>query len=232
MPNETLSNLPLQLWRIKGTLLIQVIVIAIGVFTDGMTLSRHRRLLDRFGFDYRLLTEGRIWHLASSTWIQTTPGIELTMLALLFGGTAFLEVLAGTPAMLVVCITGDWFATVLTALSMRVFAGLGSATATALLAAPDAGSSALAHAGYGAAVMLLPRRWLKVALPIVVALTAIQFLIVDVEPAIAHAFATLYGVAVGWFVLRPRLVRARRATLDDVPTASTSMGKSEKAAGM
>jgi hypothetical protein len=145
------------------------------------------------------------------------------MLALVFGGTVVLEWFAGTAAMLVTCITGDWFATVLTALTTRVLAGLGSASAASLLALPDAGSSAMAHAGYGAMVMLLPRRFLKPGLAILIFLTAIQFFLIDVAPAIAHAWATLYGVVVGWFVLRPRLAQESSTQADDSVSVPSSI---------
>ena len=166
MSGKTVTGLPHALWRIKGTLLIQAVLIGIGIITKDVSSSEHQRLLGQLGFDYQLLTDGHIWHLLTGSWIQVTPGIELSMLALVFGGTFFLEVLAGTWAMLLTCITGDWVATILTALTTRALADLGSSAAAAMLAVPDAGSSAMAHAGYGAVVMLLPRRWLKAGLAI------------------------------------------------------------------
>jgi len=222
MSGRTVISLPHALWRIKGTLLIQAVLIGIGIITKDVSSSEHQRLLGQLGFDYQLLTEGRLWHLLTGSWIQVTPGIELSMLALVFGGTFFLEVLAGTWAMLLTCITGDWVATILTALTTRVLAGLGSSAAAAMLAVPDAGSSAMAHAGYGAVVMLLPRRWLKIGLAILIFLTAIQFFIIDFAPAIAHAWATLYGVCIGWFVLRP-LARESLAPVEDGLPAPSSI---------
>jgi hypothetical protein len=221
MPDRKLGDLPSAMWRIKGTLLIQGVIIAIGIMTKDASPAEHKRLMGQLGFDFDLLAKGHVWHLLTGSWIQVTPGIELSMLALVLGGTVFLEWLAGTGAMLATCITGDWVATILTALTTRVLAGFGSASAAALLALPDAGSSAMAHAGYGAAVMLLPRRWLKPALVILVFLTAIQFFIIDVAPAIAHAWATLYGVVVGWFVLRPRVARESATQVDDRASMSS-----------
>jgi len=226
MSGKTVTGLPHALWRIKGTLLIQAVLIGIGIITKDVSSREHQRLLGQLGFDYQLLTEGHIWHLLTGSWIQVTPGIELSMLALVFGGTFFLEVLAGTWAMLLTCITGDWVATILTALTTRALAGLGSSAAAAMLAVPDAGSSAMAHAGYGAVVMLLPRRWLKAGLAILIFLTAIQFFIIDFAPALAHAWATLYGVCIGWFVLRPRLARESRTPAEDVLPAPSSIGVS------
>lgn len=212
---KPLGGGPLTLWRIKGTLLIQIVLIAIGILTKDLSSFEHEKILGEMGFDYDLLTEGHIWHLLTGSWIQVTPGIELSMLALVFGGTVFLELAAGTKAMLLTCISGDWVATVLTALTTRLLAGLGSSTAVSLLSLPDAGSSAMAHAGYGAVVMLLPRRWLKPGMAILFLLTAIQFFLIDFAPAIAHCWATLYGAAVGWYILRPRLERAAEAPAED-----------------
>lgn len=204
MLHKSIDDSARALWRIKGTIAIQIVIIAVGVITNDLTSSEHLDVMRRLGFDYDDLAAGRLWHLLTGTWLQSTPGIEYSMLALVFGGTVFLELLAGTRAMLLTCISADWFATILTALTTRMLAAFGSASATALMSTPDAGSSALAHAGYGAAVMLLPRQWLKVALPILAFLTGIQFFIIDQGAALAHCWATLYGVVIGWLVLRPR----------------------------
>ncbi len=192
-------------WRFKGTILILVIIAVIGILTGDQTVREHTRLLHRLGFDYRILTEGHLWHLTTGTWIQSTPGIAWSMVALVFGGTFLLELFAGTSAMLTTCITGDWISTLLTTLTLRVLAHFGDASVSALLSTPDAGTSAFAHAGYGAAVMLLPRRWLKIAIPALVVLTSSQFLYISLAPAIVHCWAALYGALAGWFVLRPRI---------------------------
>lgn len=198
------------LWRIKGTVLILLVIMLVGLMTEDQTEREHGRLLDHLGFDYDLLRQAHLWHLLTGTWIQSTPGIAWTMVALVFGGTVVLELFAGTGAMLLTVISGDWVATILTTLTVRVLAELNDAVVTPLLSIPDSGTSALAHAGYGAAVMLLPRKWLKFAIPILVALTGIQFFIVTLAPALVHCWATFYGAIVGWFVLRPRLEREHR----------------------
>ncbi|MCC6675451.1 MAG: hypothetical protein IT339_09665 [Thermomicrobiales bacterium] len=202
------------LWRIKGTIAIQVVIITIGVLTLDLSQREHGNLLDHLGFDYDALTNWRFWHLLTGTWLQSSPGIAWSMIALVFGGTVALELLAGTGPMLVTCITGDWIATLLTAMTLRVLAEFGDASVSALLNTPDAGTSALAHAGYGAAVMLLPRRWLKVALPLLIVLTGVQFVLVSLAPAIVHCWAACYGALAGWFVLRPRLEGAGESRPD------------------
>lgn len=215
MPLNILNKIPPFLWRIKGTILVQVVIITIGFLTRGLSSSEHRRLLHRFGFDYELLRDAHVWSLLTGTWIQSTPDIAASMILLVFGGTFFLELLAGTKMMLLTCVTGDWVATLLTTVTIRVLAEAGDTSVAAMLSIPDAGSSALAHAGYGAAVMLLPLRWLKIALPCLIILTVMQFSYEDLAPAIVHCWAALYGVLVGWFIIRPRLERGRELRLEN-----------------
>lgn len=220
MFHKSIDDVARALWRIKGTIAIQLVIIIVGVMTTDLTSSEHLEVKSRLGFDYDDLAAGRIWHLLTGTWLQSTPGIEYSMLALVFGGTVFLELLAGTRAMLLTCISADWFATVLTALTTRVLAAFGSASATTLMSTPDAGTSALAHAGYAAAVMLLPRRWLKVAIPILIFLTAIQFFIIAEGAAMAHCWATVYGGLIGWLVLRPRFAWSPDVGSDSGPVSA------------
>ncbi len=197
------------LWRIKGTLLIQVVIISIGFWTKDMSAAEHAEWLQRLGFDYQTLLDDSFWHLLTGTWIQSSPGIELSMIVLVFASTVSLELLSDTSLMLLTCITGDWVSTLLTALTTQVLVSVGDAN-PALLTTSDAGSSAMAHAAFGAAVMLLPRRWVPAALVILIVLTVTQLLYIDLAAAIAHCLATLYGVLIGWFVLRPRLDREGR----------------------
>lgn len=205
MPLNRSNEIVAALWRIKGTLLILAVIIIIGVLTDGETDDTHIRLLDRFGFDFDDLTNARFWHFLTGTWLQSTPGIAWSMIVVVFGGAFFLELFAGTSAMLVTCITGDWIATLLTSMTLRVLAEFGDSSVASLLSTPDAGTSAFAHAGIGAAVLLLPRRWLKVAIPVLIVLVGTQFFYITLAPAIVHSWAALYGALVSWFVWRPRL---------------------------
>lgn len=205
MPRNRIHEIAFALWRIKGTLLVLAVIITIGVLTDSETTQAHGRLLDRFGFDFDDLSNARFWHFLTSTWLQSTPGIAWTMIVVVFGGAFFLELFAGTSAMLITCITGDWVATLLTSMTLRVLTEFGDSSVANLLSTPDSGTSAFAHAGIGAAVLLLPRRWLKVAIPILIVLVATQFYYIELTPAIVHSWAALYGALVSWFVWRPRV---------------------------
>ena len=102
MPHNIMYRIPSFFWRIKGTILIQIVIISIGLFTRGLSTSEHRRLLDLFGFDYDMLRDAHVWHLLTGTWIQSSPDIAASMILLVFGGTFFLELFAGTTAMLLV----------------------------------------------------------------------------------------------------------------------------------
>lgn len=189
-------------WRLTGTLLIQAVIITIGILTRHQSSIDHQRLLERFGFSYAILREGRIWQVFTGTWIQSTPGIQLSMVALVLAGTAVLEEQAGTRRMLATVVAGDWVSTVLTALTLRALAALGSADAAGLLSRADAGTSALAHTGLAAATMLLPRRWRSLAVAALLIFTLAQFFTESLAPAIAHTWAVLAGGLIGWFLSR------------------------------
>ncbi len=190
------------LWRVRGTLLIQAVIITVGLLTRHQSDTDHQHLLERFGFSYAILRDGRIWQLLTGTWIQSTPGIELSMVALVLAGTIVLEYRAGTLRMIVTVVLGDWVSTLLTAVSLRLLAALGNGDAASLLSRADAGSSALAHTGLAAATMLLPGRWRWLAASALVIFTLAQFFTESLAPAIAHTWAVMVGGLIGWFLSR------------------------------
>ncbi len=190
------------LWRSKGTLLVQAVIITVGFLTRNQSAIDHERLLERFGFSYAILRDGKIWQLLTGAWIQSTPGIEVSMVALVLCGTIVLEHQAGTLRMIATVVVGDWISTVLTPITLRLLAGLGSAEAAGLLSRADAGTSALAHTGLAAATMLLPRRWRWIAASALVIFTLAQFFTESLAPAIAHTWAVLAGGLIGWFLSR------------------------------
>lgn len=189
-------------WRFTGTLLIQAMIITVGLLTRHQTAIDHQRLLERVGFSYAILRDGKIWQILTGTWIQSTPGIKLSMVALVLTGTLILEHQAGTRRMIAAVVVGDWVSTVLTALSLRLLAALGSAEAAGLLSRADAGTSALAHTGLAAATMLLPMRWRWFAVGALVIFTGAQFFTESLAPAIAHTWAIIAGGLIGWFLSR------------------------------
>lgn len=186
------------LWRFKGTLLIQAVTVTVGILTRHQSAIDHQRLLERFGFSYAILRDGRIWQLLTGTWIQSAPGIEVSMVALVLCGTIVLEYQTGTLRMIATVVLGDWVSTLLTAITLRLLAALGSADAAGLLSRADAGTSALAHAGLAAATMLLPKRWRSLAAAALLIFTLAQFFTESLAPAIAHTWAVLAGGLIGW----------------------------------
>lgn len=205
MRRKKLGRVASILWRLKGTILIQAVIITLGWLTRNQSQAEHQQLMNRFGMDYDFLREGRLWPLLTGTWFQSTPGITVSMVVLVFWGTAVFEYLSGTVKVLVTVISADWIATILTDLTLRVWSGLGSAKATALLATPDSGTSALAHAGLAVAALLLPPRWRVAALSALVISTVAQIFYEPPAALIAHGWAVVYGILVGWFMLRHRL---------------------------
>lgn len=212
MPERLFRDLGAILWRFKGTILIQIVIITIGIVTGDQSQAAHRSLMHRVGFSYHILTQGRLWHLLTGMWVQSESGIQISMIALVLSGTVVLEYLVGTRAMMLTVIPGDWIATILTVLTLRVWSGMGSDTAQRLLAIPDSGSSALAHTGLAAAAVQLPRRFRGIAVVALAVFTVAQFFVEDPTPAIVHCWAVLYGGLVGWYVLSHRPNTDRRNT--------------------
>lgn len=202
-PLSNLSEVTDLLWRFKGTILIQIVIITIGLLTRNQSHVEHRQLVARVGMDYDLLLRPRrVWQLLTGTWFQSTAGINWSMITMVLAGTTVFEYLAGTLQMLVTVISADWIATVLTAFTIRVWSSFGSEQATRLLHKPDSGTSALAHAGMAAAAMLLPPRWRVAALFIVIVYTVSQFWFEAPSAVIAHCWATAYGLLIAWLILR------------------------------
>lgn len=199
-----LSEVPYLLWRFKGTILIQVVIITIGLLTRNQGPVEHRQLVAQIGMDYRLLRQGRVWQLLTGTWFQSAAGINLSMIVMVLAGTVVFEYFAGTVRMLITVVSADWIATILTAFTIRVWSNLGSEQAIKLLHKPDSGTSALAHAGMAAAAVLLPPRWRATAILIVVVYTTSQFWFESPSAVIAHCWATVYGLLIGWYILRSR----------------------------
>jgi hypothetical protein len=211
VPPSSPKHLRQVVWRYKGTLLIQTAIFTVGFVTRHQSALSHQHLVESFGFDYGLLREGALWHLLTGTWIQSTPGIQLSMIALVLSGTVFLEHLAGSGQMLATVLIGDWISTVVTAISLRVLSAAGSAEATNQLFRADSGSSALAHAGLAAATMLLPARIRLLAAFSLIVFTLAQFFTESFAPALAHAWAVLAGLLIGRLLLRHK-ARTRAGT--------------------
>ena len=138
--------------------------------------------------------------------MQSVSGIHFSMVVVLLSAYVLAETFAGSLALVCVVFLSDWFASVMGLLTFRLLAGLGSADAHALLSTPDAGSSATAHGAYAlAAATLLPRKLAIGLFSLLLAVTAVLFFEQQIGASVAHTYSSLFGGAVGWFVVRPRL---------------------------
>lgn len=187
------QRVPNLLHHYRGSLLIQTIIVTVGLATHGQTPSQHAGTLGTFGLDWQLLTQGHVWQVLTGTWLQSSPGISASMMFMVAAGTVPLEHIIGTKRMLVTVIPTDWMSTVLTCATLWILSGIGYERFTPLLTTPDAGSSALAHAGFGATATLLPGRWRWIALMVLATYTVAQMFHQTPAPAIAHAWACVIG---------------------------------------
>ena len=179
------------------------VITAIGLSTADDTPAEYAEKLEKYGMSYEILKAGHFWHLLTGTFIQSEAGIALSMILLLVCSLVPCEYLAGSRRMLITFFISDWVATLLMVLSLRLLAGLGMASAEAMLDVPDAGSSAAAHGCMAAAFMLLPRRIAFASYGILLAVTVVLLFQQDLDAGIAHLAAVLIGGAFGWFAWRP-----------------------------
>jgi hypothetical protein len=176
---------------------------AVGLATADDTPAEYAEKLEKYGMSYEILKAGHFWHLLTGTFIQSEAGIALSMILLLVCSLVPCEYLAGSRRMLITFFITDWVATLLMVLSLRLLAGLGMASAEAMLDVPDAGSSAAAHGCMAAAFMLLPRRIAFASYGILLAVTVVLLFQQDLDAGIAHLAAVLIGGAFGWLAWRP-----------------------------
>lgn len=190
--------------RYPATVLIGGIIVAVGFFT----LTKNRAEMDvyqaRFGLTWASLSHGRLWTMPISTVLQSDPGFPWIICFFSLTALFALETIAGSRATIVTFVASDWISAPLTAVALRLLAGLGDGRAAGLLDAGSTGSSAAFHGCYAAGIMLLPRRWAMRLMPVFLAIVVIEFLFERLDDSIAHAVAVLVGV------LLARLIWARR----------------------
>lgn len=196
-------------WRFRFSLLVQIVIVTIGWLTLGHTPDQHAQLMSHVGLSWQMLTEGRLWHIVTGTWVQSKPGLgwNMTSMCMMVAlGTFPLEYRVGSRLAAITLITADWFASTMAAITLRILAEYDRLSDPSVLYRPDSGTSALAWAGMAAgAVVFIPRlRW--VLIPVVVGFVAWQFTIEPPSAAIAHAFAVGYGLTAGWIFVRSKKV--------------------------
>jgi hypothetical protein len=192
-----------------ASLMLLVIICTLSLGTDRYSPSEYVDVLRRFGMAWHDVRDGHLWHLLTGAWIQSEPGLEWSMVAMLVGALLPCELLAGSRRLLLTFIGGDWVSSLLTVVTIRLLSALGVAAATPYLHIRDAGSSAGAHAAFAVAAALLPGR---LALPAWIGLfgvTIAMFWYQDLDAALVHLIAVLVGGVVGWLAWRDDVIAER-----------------------
>ena len=192
-----------------ASLVLLAIICTLSLSTARYSPAEYADVLRRFGLAWHDVRDGHFWHLLTGAWIQSEPGLEWSMVAMLIGALLPCELLAGSRRLLVTFIAGDWVSTLLTVATLRLLAAAGVASAEPYLHIRDAGSSAGAHAAFAVSAALLPGRLALPAWLGLFGLTIAMFWYQDLDAALVHLIAVLIGGAVGWLAWRPRVLDER-----------------------
>ncbi len=191
--------------RFKVTLSMLAIITIAGIYTAHLTAPEFHDLIDHAGVDLDTFQVWRLWPVVVATFVQSSPGIQWSMMLLVAAGVGSLEFVAGSAPALVTFIAGDWITSVLTIGALWAMSRTGIETATELLHVPATGSSAAAHAAAGAACVVIGGRLGKSVLAIIIAVSIASITFQQLDNVIAHLTGVLVGAALGYFVWRPRL---------------------------
>ena len=194
------------------SLMLLAIICTLSLSTARYSEAAYLDVLRRFGLAWHDVQDGHLWHLLTGEWIQSEPGLEGSMVAMLIGALLPCELLAGSRRLLLTFIGGDWISSLLTVPALRLLSALDVTSATPYLQIHDAGSSAGAHAAFAVAAALLPGR---LALPAWLGLfgvTIAMFWYQDLDAALVHLIAVCTGGAIGWLAWRDTVLAERAGT--------------------
>jgi hypothetical protein len=183
-------------------------VIVAGVYTSGMNVAQHRRLLERIGTDVDDFNARRGLVMPLATFVQSSPGVRWHMVLLVLVPLALLECVVGSWRAATVWLLSDWISTPLTLLAVWALARLGSNAATRLLDSADAGSSAAAHGAIAVVCLSLPGKWSTIALSALFAIDLGAFSFERIDAALAHLTASAVGLGLGLLFFRDGKRRA------------------------
>jgi phosphatidylglycerol lysyltransferase len=135
-------------------------VLAITFTTMALGAVQHRwhtLLLNWFGLAGNDLTRGQLWRIATNAFFSPKAGFMWSEVALLAVALPIAESVLSTKRALIVAVTGDWIATIIVLVAVRIFVPKYSQTAA--FYHRDAGASVAAWAlAAAAAVKVEPRR--------------------------------------------------------------------------
>lgn len=194
------------------TILVLTTILLCARVTWGQDAGAYQEhILNRLGFNWDLLVQGQVWRMVTSTFVQTVPGIHFSMVVVLLTSYVLAETFAGSVPALCVIFLSDWISSLLGMTILRLIAAAGYEHAWTLMQMPDAGSSATGHGAYAlAAATLVPRKLAYALFALLLAVTAALWFEQKIDASIAHTISSLFGGAVGWFIVRPRLYPEER----------------------
>ena len=181
------------------TVIVLAAVLIAGVATNTLTSAEHDRLMDRIGMDWPALRQIHIWGMPLATFVQSSPGVEWHMLALVGLSLVALEFVVGSWRALLTFLLSDWLTAPVTVLILWALSGLGDNQASRLLFDPDTGSSAAAHGCLAAVIMLLPGKLAAISMAILLGISIFALTFERLDAAIAHLLGIAVGSAFGRF---------------------------------
>ena len=194
--------------RYPVTIVVAAIVAAVGLATEHHSRAQMNDLMATYGMTWNAVRTFDVASMPVSTVMQSDPGFPWIILFFVFSSLFALETIAGSVAAGVTFFAADWISSPLTAIAVKALSLLDDHEASRLVEVGSTGSSAAFHGAFAAGAMLLPRRWSKLIVLIMIAVVIFQFIFERLDNSIAHAIATVVGAALAHFVWRPRLERS------------------------
>lgn len=184
--------------RFPVTLGILMLVVMVGFATAGSTPANHDRLMDAVGLDIGVVEHFRFWTLPVATFVQSSPGIEWHMIALVGFSLLLLEFAVGPRGALLIFLLSDWLTAPVTVFVLWVLTQLGNAQATLLLRDPDTGSSVAAHGALAAGIMQLPLKPRLICMAALLGISIWALMFEQLDAAIGHLLGIVAGVLLSW----------------------------------
>lgn len=145
----------------KFPLSTTVFAITFSVMALGAVQRRwHLLLLSWFGLAGNDIMHGQLWRIATNAFLQPKPGFMFSEVALLLVALPVAESILSTKTAILVAIVGDWIATILVLLSVRISVPNYSLTST--FVHRDAGASVTAWALAAAASVQIEQRRFRI----------------------------------------------------------------------
>jgi hypothetical protein len=149
----------------------------------------------QFALDWEALERFQFYRLATSPFLQTSPGYSQTIIGLTAFTLPIFELRTSTLRTTLTFLAGDWLSTVPILVALKLAGLAGNDVAARLASQPDSGSSSGGFACLGALCLSLPFRLRLAGLGGLAAFFAIRLAYWHRLFDFQHALATLLGIA-------------------------------------